>query len=70
MATVKVSHSVTTVLCDDSTPYAIRQRIEAEALMQPRETRWRLRNIVGGVRVFDDALGTVTDYIINEDWGV
>ena len=69
MVDVKVRHDVTTVLCDDPTPHAIRQRIEAEALTQPRETRWRLQNTVGGVRVFDDTAGTVTDYIINDDWG-
>lgn len=67
MANVTTRHDHTTVLCDDPTPHAIRQRIEAEALTQPRETRWL--NTVGGVRVFDDAAGTVTDYIVNEDWG-
>lgn len=69
MANIKVRHDVATVLCDDPTPYALRQRIEAEALTQPRDRRWRLQNTVGGVRVFDDALGTVTDYIVNDDWG-
>jgi len=57
-----------TIITDHHTPQQLRWWLERLAADQPLATRWRIIDSVGGARVYDDAAGTVTEYLIREDW--
>ena len=59
---------LTIVVTGHPTPQALRHDLEQQTASQPVATRWRIIDLVGGARVYDDAAGTVTDYYIREDW--